>query len=594
MRTNIMLCFLSDVKLVRQTGAISVAEYQNIGEKKECHTTNESAVRYLLSGVHESVDKLSRLFLVRTNKVAGAIHGYNATHNWEQTHFDYFLHRISDIVPHAKQITEVIDFDENEPMEENMNALIDVASHVRRYAKAVRKDHPDTEIILHVDVTGGPRNASMILVALMRLLQYENIRIGKVLYSDYNKKRVEEVNPLYSFFDLVAGAEEFVRHGEVTVMNRFFEQREKSQALRELLASMRKFAEELKLCHYGDLRDAIVELQRSITTFSSAPAGNATAEAKQSDELMRQMLGRIEEDYAKILKEELDDIALIRWCIAHDLLQQAMTLVTERVPEVLVESGFLEIDPTYHEDFAEKLAADSFGRNSGFYLVSEYKIPNVDEKLKIFDQEAQSMRGLWSRKRQAFFKKFRQGVTPAEIDAFVSEFDERLNDADELHRFLVWFDRLRQSDGIDVEVRASGESRYFFEQLAPLYRERNADGAEEKGDVWQELLAQRDKAVVAQLIRCVENKKVGTPRTYCTFLDLAPVRNARRLYQSGIRTRSKKHASQILDNYFKIKDERNHTNHARAEKGRMAVDSLKNIMEQILKDTEIACRMGKE
>lgn len=75
MRTNIMLCFLSDVKLVRQTDAISVAEYQNIGEKKECHTTNESAVRYLLSGVHESVDKLSRLFLVRTNKVAGA-------HSW--------------------------------------------------------------------------------------------------------------------------------------------------------------------------------------------------------------------------------------------------------------------------------------------------------------------------------------------------------------------------------------------------------------------------------------------------------------------------------------------------------------------------------
>ena len=34
MRTNIMLCFLSDVKLVRQTDAISVAEYQNIGEKK--------------------------------------------------------------------------------------------------------------------------------------------------------------------------------------------------------------------------------------------------------------------------------------------------------------------------------------------------------------------------------------------------------------------------------------------------------------------------------------------------------------------------------------------------------------------------------
>ena len=87
--------------------------------------------------------------------MAGAIQGYNATHDWEQTHYDYFLHRISDIVPHAEQIAEAIDFDENEPIEENMNVLIDVASHVRCYAKTVRKDHPDTEIILHVDVTGG-------------------------------------------------------------------------------------------------------------------------------------------------------------------------------------------------------------------------------------------------------------------------------------------------------------------------------------------------------------------------------------------------------------------------------------------------------
>lgn len=35
MRTNIMLCFLSDVKLDRDTGAISGVDYQNIGEKKD-------------------------------------------------------------------------------------------------------------------------------------------------------------------------------------------------------------------------------------------------------------------------------------------------------------------------------------------------------------------------------------------------------------------------------------------------------------------------------------------------------------------------------------------------------------------------------
>ena len=208
MRTNIMLCFLSDVKLDRETGAISGVDYQNIGEKKECHTTNESAVRYLLSGAHEPADQLSRLFLVRTNKVAGNITclvkeqdlegkrtsryiDYKDEQERTWTHYKYFLHRISELIADTEEIEDVrvrdivehIDFDEDQPIEENMNALIRVASRVRAYAKSVREDDPAAEIVLHVDCTGGMRNASMILVALMRLLQYERIEIGKVLYS---------------------------------------------------------------------------------------------------------------------------------------------------------------------------------------------------------------------------------------------------------------------------------------------------------------------------------------------------------------------------------------------------------------------------
>ena len=203
MRKDIMLCFLSDVKT--QDKKISVAEYQNIGDQKECHTTNESAVRYLLYGSNEPVDKLSRLFLVRTNKVTGNITclvkeqdlegketsryiDYKDEQERTWTHYKYFLHRISELIADTEEIEDIrvrdivehIDFDEDKPIEENMNALIRVASCVRAYAKSVREDDPAAEIVLHVDCTGGMRNASMILVALMRLLEYERIEIGRL------------------------------------------------------------------------------------------------------------------------------------------------------------------------------------------------------------------------------------------------------------------------------------------------------------------------------------------------------------------------------------------------------------------------------
>ena len=74
-------------------------------------------------------------------------------------------------MPDVQDITDSIAFDEDEPIEENMNVLIDVATRVRAYAQGVRSRDADAEIVLHDDCTGGMRKASMILVALMRLIE---------------------------------------------------------------------------------------------------------------------------------------------------------------------------------------------------------------------------------------------------------------------------------------------------------------------------------------------------------------------------------------------------------------------------------------
>ena len=466
MKKDIMLCFLSDVKRNRE-GGISVAEYQNIGAKKDCHTTNESAVRYLLCGGHAQVDSLSHLFLVRTQMVAGPIVGYEDAEGRGWTHYGYFLHRISDVVPNVENIADSIDFDEQAPIEENMDTLIEVASSVRRYAQDVRRDDPTAEIVLHVDCTGGLRNASMILIALMRLVQYERIAIGKVIYSNYHAHRVEEVMPLYAFFDLVAGAEEFVRHGEVSVLRDYFRAREKSPALERLLAAMNGFAEELTLCHYGELRTAIVELRRRIEAFSDESSASISAEAVQSDNLMRQMLVRIREDYSTILTEEVDDIALIGWCIDRGFLQQSITFFTERVPELLVDSGFLCLKPEHQENFLACLEKDPMHRNAGFYLVNEYR----GEKLP--SEEFHKVQTAWRDTRRKFLCAFRAETTADEIFAFADgamrdtpQF--RLGDARRMCDVFTWLSQmLREEDNLALRDAPIGKA--FLERVRTPY-----------------------------------------------------------------------------------------------------------------------------
>lgn len=595
MRKDIMLCFLSDVKLSPKKDQISVAEYQNIGAKKDCHTTNESAVRYLLSGTHESVDKLSRLFLVRTNKVAGAIEGYQPKNACEESHYSYFLHCILDIVPNAKDIIEAIDFNEDRPIEENMNALIRVASRVRAYAKSVREDDPAAEIVLHVDCTGGMRNASMILVALMRLLQYERIEIGKVLYSNFNrndpqKNRVEEVNPLYSFFDLVAGAEEFVRHGEVTVLNKFFEKRERSTHLDTLLNAMQKFAEELKLCHYGDLSEAITVLRDAIHDFPEISPSDVSSAAKQNDDLMRQMLGRIQEDYAPILKEKLDDIALIRWCISHNLLQQAMTLFTERVPESLVKSEFLWIQPAYQTDFSNEQKKDSMKRTEAFYLVNVYP-----EQRRYVGQQKDTQDTMLNRAKQVWKQRFGEflqnlltephHVEKQDIHKLLErplpEFDEiRLSNAAELGRILFSIHTMCRAQAGEISpVRA--EMKKYLDYVQTWV----ADKKVSKNDLKEDIFTKDDHELAGTIIKFME-EKVGQARFY---LSVERMRGAVRMNEGRLCSWNPEKARSILTRYFDIKDERNHTSHAGNKTRRFDAAELEKQMSVALDEIETVC-----
>ena len=587
-QTHIMLCFLSNVK-VNGTGDISPVKYKNIGLKADCNTTNESAVRYLLCGEDAIRENLSRLFLVRTRMVKGVMSGYKS----ETSHYDYFLSQINDIVPNVKDIAEPIDFDEDKPTEENMNVLINVASRVRSYAQNIRKNNPFVEIVLHVDFTGGMRNVSMILVALMRLLEYERIKIGKVLYSDYQKKQVEEVKPLYTFFDLVAGAEEFVRHGEVTVLNKFFEKRERSINLDTLLNAMQKFAEELKLCHYGDLSEAITDLRNAIHDFPEVSPSDASSAAKQNDDLMRQMLGRIKEDYQTILTEKLDDIALIRWCIAHDLLQQAMTLFTERVPESLVKSEFLWIQPAYQKDFSEEQKKDSMKRTEAFYLVNIYPEQRryIGQQKDTRDTMLDRAKKIWKERFQKFLQNLLTEPHHVEkqdihklLEKPLPEFDDiRLSNAAELGRILFSIHTMCRAQAGEVSSLRAEMKKYLD------YVQTWVAKPKSKNDLKEDIFTKDDHELAVTIIKFMK-ENVGQSRYY---LGIERMRGAIRMDEGRLCSRNLEEARRILTRYFDIKDERNHTSHAGKKTRRFDSAELEKQMSIALDEIENACAKEK-
>lgn len=360
-----MLTFLSDVKTVavnrnepKGPRKISVVPYNWLGEMK---TTNESAIKYLLQSdfAGEPIQHIAKIFVFASKKVrqetvraidAGEIRGTDGKLR-PPTHLEFFQGRLQGL-PLAEDCLYIYDFDEGLPVVQAMEMTTDLAHQIHEFVAM----YQDYEVVLHADMTGGLRHATMMLINIMRLLQYEQITIGKVLYSNYVKGTanrpaygyVEEATEIYHMLDLIAGAEEFARFGSIQAIKDYFEQRKQdcSPELQDLLDAMNFFAEEIKLCHRATFVDAIDRLRSALQTFEEAnavwhPADEQASPKRLNDKLMLQLENRINADYAPLWDIRKDPLSAIRWCLEHDYLQQAITLYTEALPDYLFDTKHL-------------------------------------------------------------------------------------------------------------------------------------------------------------------------------------------------------------------------------------------------------------
>ena len=273
-------------------------------------------------------------------------------------------------------------------MNRTLSYTLRIAGQIQDDIDQMRRENPDVRIVLYADCTGGPRHAIMMLIDIIRLLQYNNVDIGYLFYSNWNRDTkigtVETVNDVYDFYNLIAGAEEFVNFGSVKDIQVYFEHRTVSTELEDLLLAMAEFADEVKLCRRWRFVDAIHHLRKAIETFEEKwedveqrldTVIESNDDVRLNDMLMFQLLPQIHKDYSDLLGEH-DSLSLIKWCLNQGLLQQALTLYTESIPDFLFDrnSGFIAMtEDKDRRAFLEKQYKEH-GKEymKGFYFLNRY------------------------------------------------------------------------------------------------------------------------------------------------------------------------------------------------------------------------------
>ncbi|MBD5102508.1 MAG: hypothetical protein HDT27_07435 [Subdoligranulum sp.] len=252
--------------------------------------TNEAPVLYLL----RTYPDISELLCIVTKKA-------------RETAWPRFQHTIQAKAP-GVQLRDI-------PYEESQDFSQTVLPEITHCVT------PKDEILL--ETTGGLRNAVMYLLLVSRALSYIGVHTTAAVYSNFNTCKVEDVSHLVDLFDLVGGMQEMANFGSVSTLRAYYGRRDiREPEIEKLLQAMEGLSEEITICR-PSLQDRIEEFN----------AAMERAENTQ-DPLMQALLPAFRAKFGK----KLNIPGVIKWCMSNGMIQQALTIYNELIPDYLLRS----------------------------------------------------------------------------------------------------------------------------------------------------------------------------------------------------------------------------------------------------------------
>ena len=349
-----IVTFLSDYK---NSPNITTQQYESDfinGFKEQGYHTNDAPLKNLLHYIFEKGEKIDKVFFIVTGKVINnkiSISDKDFVCNLiNKKEFDNVIERTKFVIRdfcNKKNIQEPTFQRIKYHLESVISSVKSMYKHdeianniVEEIKKNIGTGSDDRVLI---DYTGGTRDVSLLMVSLIRFLESIDIKCEKVVYSNNNiyPPTVSDITNIYGMFDVVSGVDEFITSGKVTTLSRVFENSRANGSMSNIILNMKNFASAIAICDLSDIDSMINNLDVAINKEIDQLKGETLAEMTfkhLKDRIIEKMhLKNIKKDSG-----EINYIEVIRWCVENELLQQAITLYVEKLPELYMKSGKLK------------------------------------------------------------------------------------------------------------------------------------------------------------------------------------------------------------------------------------------------------------
>lgn len=223
------------------------------------------------------------------------------------------------------------------------------------------------QVNLFIDFNGGQRYVAFMILAIANLMKIRQVNIEQIMTMNYDNKvdgitPIQNMESVFSSFDLIAGINEYINYGRIKTLRSYFKP-SSNKEIKEILAKMEEFSNNLQLCRTGYVMSHRNELLQMLKEYSEKK--RETEVLDTYEQLFEYVVNDILTGYEGLLTGDLPDI--IKWCVGNDFIQQALTFTSEEMPGYFWESGLFKASSS------EEAAYDKFLRKVYDPSSEEYK-----------------------------------------------------------------------------------------------------------------------------------------------------------------------------------------------------------------------------
>ncbi len=241
------------------------------------------------------------------------------------------------------------------------------------------------DALFDVDLTGGPRDAALLISMCTRFMETKyltpfgcsshqyRVGMGTSLYSNFQEKTLYRQDSTFELMDLLSGVSSFTEYGNAEVLVGYFMADTTatpiSPEMLRLCNAMSHFSNDLAVCRMTDIDKQVQEIHESLDAFEENASSKSSRytmiqkQIKENSSSSEHLTKKLEEN--RMRRGELLFLSLvprfrsefvanptglsdmerllnlIQWCTNRRMLQQALSIFKEKVPEYLEDAGYV-------------------------------------------------------------------------------------------------------------------------------------------------------------------------------------------------------------------------------------------------------------